>query len=52
MKRLFIVLAALFTAACGQSGPLYIADSPSRIENPPAEVATEETEEDAKDEKQ
>ena len=40
MKRLSILVAAfLFIAAgCGQSGPLYIADNPSKILEPPPEA--------------
>ena len=35
MKRFLALLAALVLVGCGQSGPLYIPDDPSRIENPP-----------------
>jgi len=46
MKRLSIVVAALLfiIAGCGQSGPLYIAGNPSKIQEPPpaAESTTDE----------
>ena len=32
MKRFLALLAALVLVGCGQSGPLYIPDDPSRIE--------------------
>ena len=39
MKRLIIALAALtfvfLYSGCGQSGPLYIPDDPSKISVPP-----------------
>jgi predicted small lipoprotein YifL len=39
MKRLILALAALtfvfLSSGCGQSGPLYIAGNPSRIQEPP-----------------
>ena len=39
MKRLILALAAfsfIFLATgCGQSGPLYIPDNPSKISHPP-----------------
>lgn len=50
MKRLTIALAALSFLlplyGCGQSGPLYLPDNPSRIENlPPLPTGAEEDEE-------
>jgi predicted small lipoprotein YifL len=51
MKRLIIALAALtfvfLYSGCGQSGPLYIPDNPSKISvpSPDSESATEEDEE-------
>ena len=45
MKRLIIALAALtfvfIASGCGQSGPLYIADNPSKISVPPPEAESE-----------
>jgi len=39
MKRLILALAALtfvfLSSGCGQSGPLYIAGNPSKIQEPP-----------------
>ena len=52
MKRLIIALAALtvvfLAAGCGQSGPLYVPDNPSKISIPPPESdsTAEEAEED------
>lgn len=50
MKRLIIALAALSfllpLCGCGQSGPLYLPDDPSRIENlPPLPTGSREDEE-------
>ena len=51
MKHLIIALAALtfvfLASGCGQSGPLYIPDNPSKISVPPpeSESSTEEDEE-------
>ena len=51
MKRLILALAALtfvfLASGCGQSGPLYIPDNPSKISVPPpeSESSTEEDEE-------
>lgn len=50
MKRFIIALAALSfllpLCGCGQSGPLYLPDNPSRIENlPPLPTGAEEDEE-------
>jgi len=50
MKRLIIALAAFSFLSplfgCGQSGPLYLPDDPSRIENlPPLPTGAEEDEE-------
>jgi predicted small lipoprotein YifL len=51
MKRLILALAAFtfvfLASGCGQSGPLYIPDNPSKISVPPpdSESATEEDEE-------
>jgi predicted small lipoprotein YifL len=48
MKRLILALAVLsltfLASGCGQSGPLYIPGSPSKISNPPpaAESTAEE----------
>ncbi|MBT8091167.1 MAG: hypothetical protein KJO01_13265 [Gammaproteobacteria bacterium] len=51
MKRLIIALAALSflppLTGCGQSGPLYLPDDPSRIEVAPPAPAEEEEEEQA-----
>lgn len=49
MKRFIIALAALSfllpLCGCGQSGPLYLPDNPSRIENlPPLPTGSEEDE--------
>jgi predicted small lipoprotein YifL len=49
MKRLIVMLAGfLFVppiSGCGQSGPLYLPDDPSRIEvAPPAPAETDEEE--------
>ena len=49
MKRLIIALATfsflLPLSGCGQSGPLYLPDDPSRIENlPPLPTGAEEDE--------
>jgi len=57
MKRLIIALAALtfvfLYSGCGQSGPLYIPDNPSKISVPPpaSEATAEETEEENGDTK-
>jgi len=57
MKRLIIALAALtfvfLYSGCGQSGPLYISDDPSKISVPPpaTESTAEETEEENGDTK-
>ena len=51
MKRLILALAAFtfvfLASGCGQSGPLYIPDNPSKISVPPPDSAsaTEEDEE-------
>lgn len=48
MKRLSIVVAALLfiVAGCGQSGPLYVAGNPSKIQDPPpAAESTDDQEE-------
>lgn len=51
MKRLILALAAFtfvfLASGCGQSGPLYIPDNPSKISVPPpdSESETEEDEE-------
>jgi predicted small lipoprotein YifL len=51
MKHLIIALAALtfvfIASGCGQSGPLYIPDNPSKISVPPpeSESSSEEDEE-------
>ena len=50
MKRLILALAALtfvfLSSGCGQSGPLYIAGNPSKIQEPPpaAESTADEEE--------
>ena len=47
MRRFLTALfAILFVTACGQTGPLYVPGSPSRMEVPPPE-AEEEGEEKA-----
>ena len=49
MRRFLTALfAILFVTACGQSGPLYIPGSPSRIEPQPTE-AGEDVEEKAEE---
>jgi len=50
MKRIIFMLAAFSfltpLCGCGQSGPLYLPDDPSRIENlPPLPPGTKEDEE-------
>lgn len=49
MKRLILALAALtfvfLSAGCGQSGPLYISDNPSRIQQPPPQAESTADEE-------
>jgi len=57
MKRLPIVVAALLfiVAGCGQSGPLYIAGNPSKIQQPPPvaeSTADEEQKEDGEADKE
>ena len=59
MKRLIIALAALtfifLYAGCGQSGPLYIADDPSKVSLPtpaPESTTEEDTDEDSGPEKE
>ena len=59
MKRLVTALLAcsfLFVMpGCGQSGPLYIADNPSTIQQPPPQAeptAEEESEENGEEDKQ
>ncbi len=59
MKRLLTALLTcsfLFVAfGCGQTGPLYIADNPSKIQQPPPQAestAEEESEENGEEEKQ
>ncbi len=52
MKRLTVALGAFSLVlplfGCGQSGPLYLPDDPSRIEAvPPAPADVEEEEEEA-----
>jgi predicted small lipoprotein YifL len=51
MKRLLALFAVFVLFGCGQSGPLYIPDDPSRIENPPPveESAEEEAAEESGD---
>ena len=58
MKRFCVALFALafilLTSGCGQSGPLYLPEDPSRIETvpPTPEDSEEETEEDGEAPKQ
>jgi len=45
-----MLLLILFTAGCGQSGPLYVPGDPSSIQAPPEEPKeSEEKDEDAED---
>jgi predicted small lipoprotein YifL len=48
MKRLSVFVAALLfiVAGCGQSGPLYVAGNPSKIQQPPAAESTADEEQD------
>ena len=48
MKRLSVFVAALLfiIAGCGQSGPLYVAGNPSKIQQPPAAESTADEEQD------
>ena len=49
MRRFLTALfAILFVTACGQTGPLYVPGSPSRMEVPPP-TAEEEAEEKAEE---
>lgn len=53
MKRLpiFLILAAAFSflmlsSGCGQSGPLYVAGSPTKMAVPPSQKTTDEEQKD------
>ena len=53
--RLALVLGLLFTAGCGQKGPLYLPGDPSLIKTevpPPVQNQTEEDDEDKEEESQ
>ena len=54
MKRLSAIVAALLLtiAGCGQSGPLYIADNPSKIQEPPPAAESTADEEQAEEDKE
>jgi predicted small lipoprotein YifL len=43
------LLPALVIAGCGQSGPLYLPDDPSRVQAPQAESASAGEEDDTED---
>lgn len=47
-KILAAVILAFIIAGCGQNGPLYIPDNPSKIEQPPPK-ADSTAEEDAEE---
>ncbi len=51
MKRLPIVVAALLfiVAGCGQSGPLYVAGNPSKIQDPPPATESADAQEQEED---
>ena len=53
MTRIYVLLAMIFgfiLAGCGQSGPLYLADDPSEIHDPPqqTEIETEDDEDESR----
>ena len=53
MSHAICTLAALLLVlglpGCGQSGPLYLPGSPSQVQTPPAETASDEEEDETGD---